>query len=199
LRFIGLLLLGVLVLSGCTYGPVVDRSGVRSAVLLPGGQGVGVAYQILRYRPATGIAAFPDGGIPRYLEDRILIAVLPPYGPPRVLQRLENRGVDGAASVTLRAAEADPGHLLVLYGEQPSTAEVSRLRMWRLEIGGGAERPIPDLARELKAEGRELGSSEFGDVRVIAADGTLLIGAEGRTGPSSGSGGRARRCGASTA
>jgi hypothetical protein len=171
----------LLALSGCSYGPVTDRSGVRSAALLPNDQ-IGVAYQVLRYRPARGIAAFPDGGVPRYLDDRTLIAVLPASGRARILQRLENGGVDGASSVGLRVAEADPGHLLVMYGEQASTSRASEMRMWRLDTANGRRRDLPDVAHDLESRDRKLGSRAFGDVRVIAEDGTLLIGAEGPQG-----------------
>jgi hypothetical protein len=171
----------LLLMPACSYGPVVDRSGVVSAVVMPDGETVGVAYQVLRYRPAEGIAAFPDGGIPRYLDDRIVIAATA-RGATRVLQRLENHGVSGAASVGLRTARADPGHLLVLYNEQASTSVALKRRLWRLDFANGAATPYPDLTAGLAATGRRLGSSEFGDVRVIASDGTLLIGAEGPQG-----------------
>jgi hypothetical protein len=179
LAFMSALLL--LLTPACSYGPVVDHSGVVSAVVMPDGETVGVAYQVLRYRPAEGIAAFPDGGIPRYLDDRIVI-VATAGGATRLLQRLENHGVSGAASVSLRTAQADPGHLLVLYNEQASTSVALKRRLWRLDIADGATMPYPDLTAGLAAKGVRLGSSEFGDVRVIAPDGTLLIGAEGPQG-----------------
>jgi len=182
MQSLGLLSALLLLLTpACSYGPVADRSGVVSAVVLPDGETVGVAYQVMRYRPASGIAAFPDGGIPRYLDDRIVIATTDGKGS-RVLQRLENRGVSGAAAVTLRTAPSDPGHLLVLYSEQASTSAALKRRLWRLDTADGRATPYPDLDAGLAASGRRLGSSEFGDVRVVAPDGTLLIGAEGPQG-----------------
>ena len=178
-----LLALLLAALGACSYGPVVDQSGLRSAVVTPTGQTIGLAYQVLRYRPAEGVAAFPDGGVSHYLDDRIVIAVVPVAGGrPRVLQRLSNAGVSGSGSVALRTYDADPDHLLVLLGEQSSTAAPSRLRLWRLATADGQVTPYPDLAADLRAKTRRLGSKEFGDVRVIDPDGTLLIGAEGPAG-----------------
>jgi len=83
---------------GMLLSAPVDRSAIESAVLLPGGKVIAMAFQNIRYRPAAGIAAFPDGGIPRYLRDREIIATLPVEGgKPRILQRLENEGVHGSA------------------------------------------------------------------------------------------------------
>jgi len=177
-------LLAALLLAGCSYGPVVDRSGFESAVLLPDQRTVVVAYHVLRYRPASGIAAFPDGGIPRYLDDRIVLATLPVEGGrPRVLQRLENRGVHGSLSVNLRGQDADPTRVLVLQSDQPSTASAqSRVRWWRLEPASGKTALYPDLKADLQARGRRLGSPEFGDVRVLDPEGALLIGAQGEGG-----------------
>jgi len=177
-------LLAALLLAGCSYGPAVDRSGFKSAALLPDGQTLVVAYHVLRYRPATGIAAFPDGGVPRYLDDRIVLATLPVQGGrPRVLQRLENRGVHGSLSVNLRAQEADPTRVLVLQSDQPSTSSASsRIFWWRLEPSSGKTAPYPDLNADLAARGGRLGSPEFGDVRVLDPDGALLIGAQGSGG-----------------
>jgi hypothetical protein len=176
-----LLSLAVL-LAGCSYGPVVDRSGFESAVLASGDRIV-FAWRESRYRPAEGIAAFPDGGIPRYLDDRVVIASLPVAGGrPRILQRIENRGVPGSGAVSLRLAPADPDHVLVLQSEQPSTSQPSRGRWRRIRLSDGKSLPYPDLAAELKTHGRALGSPEFGDIRVIDPDGTLLMGATGPDG-----------------
>jgi hypothetical protein len=176
-----LLALAVL-LAGCSYGPVVDRSGFESAAVTAAGDVV-FAWRVQRYRPAKGIAAFPDGGIPRYLDDRIVIAsVSAAGGRPRVLERIETRGVPGSAAASLRIAPADPDHVLVLQSEQPSTAEPSRGRWRRVRLSDGKSLPYPDLAAELKTHGRALGSSEFGDIRVIDPDGTLLMGGTGPEG-----------------
>jgi hypothetical protein len=177
-------LLAALLLAGCSYGPAVDRSGFESAALLGDGRTLVVAYHVLRYRPAEGLAAFPDGGVPRYLDDRVLLATVPASGGrPRVLQRLETHGVHGSMSVTLRAQPADPGRVLVLQSEQPSTSSgMSRVRWSRLDPADGRAAPYPDLRADLQARGARLGSPEFGDVRVLDPQGALLIGAQGAAG-----------------
>lgn len=176
------LVAATLLLTGCTYGPVTNQSGFESAVL-GDGQSVVVAYHVLRYRPATGLAAFPDGGTPRYLEDRIVIALASiSGGEPRVLQRLETRGLRGSASVGLRAQAADPDHALVIYSQQASTSQPSRSQRWRLSLNDAAVLPYPDLEMALAREGRTFGAAAFGDVRVLDPDGSLLIGAKGPEG-----------------
>jgi hypothetical protein len=177
-KYRALSLLPALCLMGCFYSAPVDRSAIEAAVLLPGGKIIALAFQNIRYQPAAGIAAFPDGGIPRYLRDREIIATLPVEGgKPRILQRLENKGVHGSASVTFRTSDADPDHVLVIRSFQPSTSQASKAQRWRLRWRDGSVLPYPDLAADLKKNDRILGSPEFGDVRVIGPDGTLLIGA----------------------
>jgi hypothetical protein len=177
-KYRAVLALPALCLTGCFYSAPVDRSAIESAVLLPGGKVIAMAFQNIRYRPAAGIAAFPDGGIPRYLRDREIIATLPVEGgKPRILQRLENEGVHGSASVTLRASDADPDHVLVIRSFQPSTSQADKVQRWRLRWRDASVFPYPDLAADLKKNYRTLGSPVFGDVRVIDSDGTLLIGA----------------------
>jgi len=169
---------GALAMSACSYGEPIDASGIEAAVLVNNGQTIVLAYHELKYRPARGLAAFPDGGMPKYLSDREIIAVMPIHGAaPRILQRIENKGVHGSASISLRASDADADHVLVISGGQPSTDQPSRARRWRLDWRGGAALPYPDIAADLKDHGSSLGSRAFGDVQIIALDGTLLIGA----------------------
>ncbi len=164
-------------LSACTYGPVFDASRIQSAVVSSDKQSVAFAYQELRYRPATGVAAFPDGGIPRYLVDRAYIAAAPlGGGRPHVLQRVENNALPGSGSLSLRASDDDPEHLLVLRGAQVRGGSESS--WWRVGWRDGRVLPYPDLEAELRARGRRLGSPKFGDVVVIDPQGDLLIGAQ---------------------
>jgi len=167
-----------LCLVGCSYSDPVDRSAIESAVLLSGGRAIALAFQNIRYRPAAGLAAFPDGGIPRYLRDSEIIATQSiEGGRPRILQRLENKGVHGSASITLRSFDADPDHVLVRRSFQPSTSQGDHVEWWRLGWRDGRISAFPDLAADMKKNGRSLGSPEFGDVRVLDPQGTLLIGA----------------------
>jgi hypothetical protein len=162
-------------LGGCSYAAPVDRSGFESAVRLPDGS-VAVAFPQLRYAPATGLAAFPDGGVPRYLQDSELIAVLAPDRPPRVLQRIADPGAHGGLAIALRIAGVDPDHVLVLRSWQPPGA-ASRASWSRLRWRDGAVEPYPDFAAELKQLGRDFGSPAFGDLRALDAAGALLLGA----------------------
>jgi len=171
-----LLATGALI-GGCSYAAPLDRSRVESAVPLSDGS-VAVAFRQLRYRPATGLAAYPDGGVPRYLDDGEIVGVLRPDGSARVLWRLRNPGVHGSLAVSLRAAAADPEHLLALASWQPPGSGASTSSWSRLGWRGGGREPLPDLAALLRAQGRSFGSPEFGDVRVLDDKGSLLIGAQ---------------------
>jgi hypothetical protein len=173
-----------LALSACSYGPLVDNSGFEAAVPAPNGTCVLAAYRIERYRPAQGVAAFPDGGIPSYEEDRIVVAAIPVRGGPvRILQRLPNPGLPGSAHVGLRAQPGDPTRVLVTHSDQPSTATaINRVRRWRLDPSSGETLAVADVAAELAAKGRTLGAKEFGDLRVIDPAGALLVGATGAQG-----------------
>ncbi len=175
----GALFAVLLTAAGCSYGPVTDQSGVQSALLLPDQQTVALACQTLRYRPAVGIAAFPDGGVPRYVRDSAVIATVGVKGDsPRILQRLGNSGVHGSASLSLHLVDTDPDHVLVVRSVQASTSQASAAQWWRIAWRDGRILRYPDLKADLSARGRTLGSPEFGDVRVIDPDGTLLLGAQ---------------------
>ena len=164
-------------LAACTYAAPVDRSGVEWAVLLPD-HSVAIAFKELVYQPATGAAAWPDGGVPRYLRDRQLIAILRDGAPPRVLQRIANRELPGSESLSLGWTEADPDHLLVTRGAQPDTRSgAQRIARWRIDWRDGRVLPFPDVEAELEAQGRSLGSTEFGGLRVMDPAGTLMLGA----------------------
>jgi hypothetical protein len=168
----------------CSSGQVTDRSAFEAAVLMPDQRTVVFAYRVLRYRPAQGIAAFPDGGIPTYLDDRVLIASCDVGGGRvRILERLDNPWVHSSDGVGLRVEPADPGRVLATWAGQATTSEPSRTRRWRLDPASSAVLPYPDLGVELARSGRTLGCPAFGDLRVIDPDGTLLLGFEGPDGP----------------
>lgn len=165
-------------LGACTYGPPFDASRVQSAVLSSDGRFVAFAFQEFWFRPATGLAAFPDGGISLPVIDRTSIRAAPiAGGPARLLQQLENGNADGGASVALRVFDADPDHMLVARSLPVPGSGRSDLRWWRLSWRDGGILPYPDLKRELAARARSLGSRKFGDLRVLDTEGALLIGA----------------------
>jgi hypothetical protein len=185
MRFWKLALLVAPLLAACTYGPEVDRSRFESAVLLPDQQTIALAYRIERHRHATGLAAFPDGGVPKYLEDRAVVASVPlEGGTPRILLRLPNEGVPGTAGVSLTAHDVDAGHVIVDAWEQTpgvlGRGRSVRLRSWRLAIPGGGltPDPTPDFGSELKLRGRKA-STRFGPFRMLDREGDYLLALQG--------------------
>lgn len=55
---------------GCTYGPTDDLVAVQNVALRSDGRVLAAIVKYERSRSATGLAAFPDGGVPRVLEQR---------------------------------------------------------------------------------------------------------------------------------
>jgi hypothetical protein len=70
-------LLAIVDLSACNlgYGAPVERARFGSAALHEDGQRCVFALHDMVYRPAEGMRAFPDGGIPRYEVDRHKIGI----------------------------------------------------------------------------------------------------------------------------
>jgi hypothetical protein len=68
--------LAAAVMAGCTYGPAEDRVTVQNVALSPDAALLAVVVKYERYRQATGLAAFPDGGVPRVLEQRAHVYVV---------------------------------------------------------------------------------------------------------------------------
>ena len=56
--------------AACTYGPPEDRVTVENLALKPDGSRLAVIVKYERYSTATGLAAFPDGGVPRFHAQR---------------------------------------------------------------------------------------------------------------------------------
>ena len=61
---------------GCTYGPAEDLLLVQNVALRPDGAVLAAIVKYERFRPATGLAAFPDGGVRRVLEQRADLYIL---------------------------------------------------------------------------------------------------------------------------
>ncbi len=70
------LLLITAVLAACTYGPAEDHVTVQSLALKPDGSRLAVIVKYERSQVATGLAAFPDGGVPRVLVQRADLYVI---------------------------------------------------------------------------------------------------------------------------
>ena len=60
----------------CTYGPAEDHVTVQNVSLKPDATLLAVIVKYERYRQATGLAAFPDGGVPLTLEQRANLYVI---------------------------------------------------------------------------------------------------------------------------
>lgn len=63
----------LILVAGCTYGPVEEWARIENEVVRPDTLQFAVAIRYERFRPATGIAAFPNGGVPNYLEQTIIV------------------------------------------------------------------------------------------------------------------------------
>ena len=162
-------------LAGC-YGPVRDQSRITAAEIVPGG-GVAVTYHLYRYRPATGLAAYPDGGIPKTLLDRFVVGVLHSGGSFRRLAAMPSGTLPGAGSVSLRWFPQDPEHLYAIRSGQLTTSLPLRelSQQLRYPLKGGKPQRF-SLRAEFEHGGRKLGAEGFGDFAAIGADGTLLVG-----------------------
>lgn len=64
------LIVATALLGACTYGAPEDHLTVQNLALKPDGSRLAVVVKYERYRVATGLAAFPDGGVPRILVQR---------------------------------------------------------------------------------------------------------------------------------
>lgn len=66
----------VLMASACTYGPAEERSAVQNVAIKPDASRVALIVKYERFRNATGLAAFPDGGTPKMLDQRADVYVV---------------------------------------------------------------------------------------------------------------------------
>ncbi len=73
------------------YGPRQDHSEFVSAKLTED-KHVLFSYHHFAYRPAAGMRAFPDGGIPKYVKDENLLGLFDPAtGKVNILRREKNK------------------------------------------------------------------------------------------------------------
>ena len=63
-------ILATALLAACTYAAPEDHVTVQNLAINPDGSRLAVVVKYERYRVATGLAAFPDGGVPRVLIQR---------------------------------------------------------------------------------------------------------------------------------
>lgn len=172
------LLLTVLVLLtlGCSqlYGPPYDASRFVSATTALDGR-VGVfSMKRLVYRPAAGLLAFPDGGIPRYLTDRNYLALYDfASGKTRILveeNALKQDWLPGSSTFHVVAAYGPK--VIVRSAGQLKGNYATRSETWLYDLERGARERLP-IEAELAARGRQLGYFYLTDARgtlVIVAD-----------------------------
>ena len=171
-------IMGALIVSGCTYGPEQDYSRFNGAALLSDGR-VAVSHHRLTGRPATGFAAFPDGGVPRYTRDWHSIFIVDGDGTTRRIARFEGGGLPASGAISLMPMGADADTLLLHRYAQKSTSLPMRYldEFVRMRPDGSIIERF-DLAGTLRERGRTVGAKGFGTLRVLDDRGTMLVGAE---------------------
>lgn len=68
--------MAILTGTACNYDPKLDQSGFVTAKLADDDHTAIYSCQRLVYRPARGLAAFPDGGVPKNLVDTNVLGVV---------------------------------------------------------------------------------------------------------------------------
>jgi hypothetical protein len=134
------------------YGAPEDHSRFVSAQLLDDGRTCLVSAQRVVYRRARGIAAFPDGGVPKYIEDLTIVsAVDVASGRVRRLARLENtEWAPGSGALSIQAICGD--RALMTQGGQWRDRRLGSRTFW-LTLSDGHVQMV-DFAQELARHGR---------------------------------------------
>lgn len=169
-RSVAVALLALLLGScGLGYGPVEDRSGFTSAQLADDGDTVVFAYHRIRYRPASGFRAFPDGGIPKYITDEVILGTYGHRsGKTEVLRREKNRDWQpGQGSYTIQAVNGP--FALVAQGGQLRGPFAHGLKHILVNFESGALTDL-DLKADLARHDRDTGQ-----IYLVRPDGTLLF------------------------
>lgn len=153
----------VVALTGCNwgYGAPVDRARVGSAVLHHDDERCVFSFHEVVYRPAEGLRAFPDGGIPRYEIDRHKIAVVNvTSGEVSVLVDEKNRDwLDGHGGFHIAGLRGN--WALVGQGGQREDYAPDHI-WWRLDLTSGELVELA-LEEEFANEEREVGRVELVD------------------------------------
>ena len=162
------LLPGASVFLGC-HGPAQDHSRFESAVLLRE-HTVLFSFKHLVYRPAEGIAAFPDGGVPKYDRDENLLGTYHiPSGVLRILRRETNRRwADGQGTYGIQRSRG--GVAFVTQGGQlRRDLSKSAFEDWLVDTGTGVFQPADFRSALLE---RKLSSTAM---YLVDERGTLLF------------------------
>ena len=139
------------------YGPPEDHSRFIDARLLADQRTCLFSFYRYVYRPAQGVAAFPDGGIPKYLEDvAVLGAVDVETGRVRVLARQPNTDwTPGSGEFRIHSA-CGPRALVTQGGQRRHNLSEMADRSFWLDLQGGGVRMV-DFKEELARLGRARG------------------------------------------
>jgi hypothetical protein len=153
----------------CSYGPAQDRSRFEGAVLMPD-QTVLFSFKHLVYRPAQGIAAFPDGGIPKYLDDEDVLGTFHiPSGTLRILRRERNRRwTDGQGAYAIQRSKGSVA-LVTRAGQLRRDLAKTAFEDWLVDAATGDAESL-DWRGELAERGLEMAEMHMADAR-----GTLLF------------------------
>lgn len=150
-------------LSACNwgYGEPVDRARFGSAVLHEDGTRCVFALHDAVYRPAQGMRAFPDGGVPRYVIDRHKLGIVDVRtGKASVLVDEKNRhwlnGQGGYHVAQVRGRWA-----LVSQGGQRPDYDHDHI-WWQLDLASGDLVEL-HLDEALAAKGHAVGRVELAD------------------------------------
>jgi hypothetical protein len=137
-------LLAPLLLSACNlgYGAPIDRATFGSAELHPDGARCVFALHDVVYRPAEGLRAFPDGGIPRYDVDRHKLGVVD-VGSGDVTLLVDEKNRDWLPGQGgFHVAGLGGRFALIGQGGQREDYEPDH-RWWRLDLASGDLLPLP--------------------------------------------------------
>jgi len=148
-----------LILPACgllDYGPPQDHSGfVSTAATTDGAYGIFSHHRYV-YRPAKGMRAFPDGGIPRYDIDTDTLGVYEfATGRVRIVRREKNtfwQPGQGRFTVTMTSNTK----AVISQGGQRRSDYMMELRQYMLDIPTGETTPLP-IKDELDRLGRAPG------------------------------------------
>lgn len=153
------------------YGPPFEASKIYSAKVAAFGQ-IGIfTYKKLIYKPAAGLSALPDGGIPLYITDKDYIAVYDFLSRKiRIIYQennLKGRWVNGQGEFNIIAAYGKKA--LVSQGGQRRADLKNEIYYHWLDLNSGKLTILP-LQQELASRGLEAGY-----LYLIDEEGTLVM------------------------
>ena len=156
--------------AGCQYGPKQDYGRFKSAALMQDGRMIVFTFHDLVYRPAKGFAAFPDGGIPKYIKDRSFLCTFE-RSTGKLIKLMEETNREWAnGSGSLHIVTSRGNAVVVVQSGQKRRdlgAVLTRYHILNIETG---KHDTFDLADDLRKHGRQTGPIYLGD-----DSGTLVI------------------------